>query len=136
MVASSMMPTDPDILIIAASETNSNLYYATRFLAPDPFIFLRIKGERILIMSDLEVDRARATATVDAVLSYSEYEERLKRRGVMSPGAVDVVDEFLKERGVARLLVPENFGFEHARQLQERGTPRSFKNSSTTSTAP
>src|SRR5947209_16155104 len=88
MVASSMMPTDPDILIIAASETNSNLYYATRFLAPDPFIFLRIKGERILIMSDLEVDRARATATVDAVLSYSEYEERLKRRGVMSPGAV------------------------------------------------
>ncbi len=116
-----MMSTDPDILIIAASETNSNVYYATRFLAPDPFIFLRIKGERILIMSDLEVDRARATATVDTVLSYSEYEERLKRRGVTSPGAVDVVDEFLKERGVARLLVPENFGFEHARRLQERG---------------
>jgi len=121
------MSTDPDILIIAASETNSNLYYATRFLAPDPFIFLRIKDERILIMSDLEVDRARATATVDAVLSYSEYEERLKRRGVTSPGAVDVIDEFLKERGVARLLVPENFGFEHARQLQERGYELSTK---------
>src|SRR5437016_8028846 len=120
MVALLMMPTDPDILIIAASKTNSHLYYATRFLAPDPFIFLRIKGERILIMSDLEVDRARATATVDAVLSYSEYEERLKRRGVMSPGAVDVVDEFLKERGVARLLVPQNFGAEHARQLHAR----------------
>src|SRR2546427_2230388 len=127
MVASPMMSTDPDILIIAASETNSNLYYATRFLAPDPFIFFRIKGERILIMSDLEVDRARATATVDTVLSYSEYEERLKRRGVTSPGAVDVVDEFLKERGVARLLVPENFGFEHARQLQERGYELSTK---------
>src|SRR2546427_9381242 len=78
MVASPMMSTDPDILIIAASETNSNLYYATRFLAPDPFIFFRIKGERILIMSDLEVDRARATATVDTVLSYSEYEEDRK----------------------------------------------------------
>ena len=127
MVALLMMPTDPDILIIAASEINSNLYYATRFLAPDPFIFLRIKGERILIMSDLEVDRARATATVDTVLSYSEYEERLKRRGVTSPSAVDVVDEFLKGRGVARLLVPENFGFEHARQLQERGYALSTK---------
>ena len=122
-----MMATDPDVLIIAASETNSNLYYATRFLAPDPFIFLRIKGEKILIMSDLEVDRARATATVDTVLSYSEYEERLRRRGVTSPGAVDVVDEFLKERGVARLLVPENFGFEHARMLQERGYELSTK---------
>ena len=31
-----MMSNDPDVLIIAASETNSNLYYATRFLAPDP----------------------------------------------------------------------------------------------------
>src|SRR5207245_3129174 len=109
MVASSMMPTDPDILIIAASETNSNLYYATRFLAPDPFIFLRIKGERILIMSDLEVDRARATATVDTVLSYSEYEERLRRRGVTSAGAVDIVDELLKERGVAWLIGREDF---------------------------
>ena len=90
------MSTEPDVLIIAASETDSNLYYATRFLAPDPLIFLRIKGEKILIMSDLEVDRARATAAVDAVLSYSEYEGRLKRRGTSSPGAVDVVDECLK----------------------------------------
>jgi len=116
-----MMSTEPDILIIAASETDANLYYATRFLAPDPFIFLRIKGEKMLIMSDLEVDRVRATAAVDTVLSYSEYEGRLKRRGAASLGAVDVVDDFLKERGVTRLLVPENFGFEHARRLQERG---------------
>ena len=121
MVASPRMSTEPDILIIAASETDANLYYATRFLAPDPFIFLRIKGEKMLIMSDLEVDRARATAAVDTVLSYSEYEGRLKRRGAALPGAVDIVDDFLKERGVTRLLVPENFGFEHARRLEERG---------------
>src|SRR5947199_4780306 len=121
MVALPMMSTEPDVLIIAASETDANLFYATRFLAPDPFIFLRIKGEKLLIMSDLEVDRARATAAVDTVLSYSEYEGRLKRRGTASPGAVDVVDDFLKERGVMRLLVPENFGFEYARRLQERG---------------
>ena len=121
------MSTEPDVLIIAASETDSNLYYATRFLAPDPFIFLRIKGEKILIMSDLEVDRARATAAVDTVLSYSEYEGRLKRRGAASAGAVDVADECLKERGIARLLVPENFGFEHARRLQERGYELSTK---------
>src|SRR5881396_4191587 len=101
MVASRIMSTEPDVLIIAASETDANLYYATRFLAPDPFIFLRIKGEKMLIMSDLEVDRARATAAVDTVLSYSEYEERLKRRGVTSPSAVDVVDEFLKDRGAS-----------------------------------
>ena len=78
-----MMPADPDVLLIAASETDSNLYYATRFLAPDPFIFLRVKGEKILVMSDLEVDRARATATVDTILAYSEYERRLDRKSVV-----------------------------------------------------
>ncbi len=121
------MPAEPDILIIAASETDSNLYYATRFLAPDAFIFLRVKGKKILLMSDLEVDRARATATVDTVLSYSEYEERVNRRGVTTSRMMDVVDELLRERGITRLLVPENFGFEHARQLQARGYELSTK---------
>ena len=121
------MPTDPDVLLIAASETDSNLYYATRFPAPDPFIFLRVKGEKILVMSDLEVDRARATATVDTVLAYSEYEGRLKRRETTNPAAVDVVDLVLKERGVTQLLVPENFGFEHARRLQAKGYELSTK---------
>ena len=121
------MPTDPDVLLIAASETDSNLYYATRFLAPDPFIFLRVKGEKILIMSDLEVDRARATATVDTVLSYSEYEGRLKRREKASAATTDVVDAVLKERGVTRLQVPENFSFEHARWLQALGYELSTK---------
>ena len=115
------MSTEPDILIIAASETDANLYYATRFPAPDSFIFIRLKGERILLMSDLEVDRARATATVDTVLSYSEYEERVKRQGVTAPTSIAVVDALLRERGISRLVVPENFSFEHARQLQARG---------------
>jgi Xaa-Pro aminopeptidase len=121
------MATQPDVLIIAASETDSSLYYATRFLAPDPFIFLRLNGEKILIMSDLEVDRARATATVDTVLLYSEYEERVKQRGGTAPKAIDVVEECLKEHGVTPLVVPENFGFEYARQLQARGYELSTK---------
>jgi len=46
-------------LIIAASELDSNLYYACRFMAPDPFVFAEVDGKKILLMSDLEVDRAR-----------------------------------------------------------------------------
>ncbi len=121
------MATDPDIVIIAASETDSNLYYTTRFLAPDPFMFLRVKGEKILVMSDLEVDRARATATVDTVLAYSDYEGRVKRREAAPPTTIDVVDLVLKERGVTQVLVPENFGFEHARRLQAKGYELSTK---------
>ena len=63
-------------VFIAASETDSNLYYATKFIAPDPFIYLEVKGERLMIMSDLEVDRARHQATVDRVVSYSQLSMR------------------------------------------------------------
>lgn len=113
--------SDSVVLFIAASEYDSNLYYATRFIAPDPFIFLEVKGERILIMSDLEFDRARSQATVDRVLSYSEFERRAKRQGVADPTPVDIVHLFLKKRNVETLVVPANFPFVHAARLQELG---------------
>src|SRR3972149_5259740 len=62
-------------LLISSSETDSNLYYATGFLAPDPFIFLQIGDEKVIIMSDLELDRAKSEAKVSTILSYSHYEE-------------------------------------------------------------
>ena len=40
------MSSEPDILIIAASETDSNLYYATRFPARMR-LFLSAPGEKI-----------------------------------------------------------------------------------------
>ena len=108
-------------LFIAASEQDSNLYYATKFMAPDPFIYLEIKGERVLVMSDLEMDRAKAQATVDRVLSYSEVEGKAKAKGVKAPTTVDIVHVVLKEFKIRQLLVPANFPFIHATRLQELG---------------
>jgi Xaa-Pro aminopeptidase len=108
-------------LFIAASEHDSNLYYATRFMAPDPFIYLEIKGERLMVMSDLEMDRARTQASVDRVLSYSEIEQKAKKQGIKDPTAVDIVHVVLKESKIRRLSVPANFPVIHAARLQERG---------------
>jgi len=109
------------IVMIAASEIDSNLYYATRFLAPDPFIFIQCGEEKILVMSDLEVDRARRQGRVDTVLSYSAYEARLRESGSKPTGLLDVLDMVLLERKARRLLVPGNFGIEHADSLRARG---------------
>ncbi len=108
-------------VFIAASETDSNLYYATKFIAPDPFIYLEIKGERILVMSDLEMDRAKNQASVDRVLSYSEIEQRVKSQGIAEPGSVDIVHLVLRDAGITQLLVPSNFPFSHAIRLQALG---------------
>jgi len=107
------MQTTP-LLIIAASEIDSNLYYTTGFLAPDAVIYLKTEGESVLLMSDLELDRAKAQARVDRVLSYSGYEERAKARlGGGRPKLVHVVHEMLSERGIKAFDVPANFPIEH-----------------------
>ena len=130
-------------LIIADSEKNANLYYATRFLAPDPFIFLEVnpstpppragslgtsprplaglRGRRIIVMSDLEVDRARAQAKVDDVLSYSKLSDAVKRSGKAEPSMMDVVEELCKSHGVKQLAVPMDFGVAYADALRKRG---------------
>jgi Xaa-Pro aminopeptidase len=108
-------------LIMAASETDANLFYATRFLAPDPFMFLWHGDEKILLMSDLELDRARAQATVDTVLPIRQYEDRAKVAGIERPAPIDALWELLQERKIHSLLVPGNFPIEHADRLRQRG---------------
>ena len=122
------MPDEhPDArLIIAASETDADLFYATRFLAPDAFIFLQTKAEKRLLMSDLELDRARAQAQVDAVLSLSHYQKRAKERGVESPNHLDALHQVLQERGVKSLEVPRNFPIHAADHLRNAGYDVSF----------
>jgi Xaa-Pro aminopeptidase len=109
------------ILIVAASERDANLYYATRFLAPDSFVFMQTATHKILLMSDLEIDRAKAQATVDVVLSYSVYEKKLKDQGIAEPRAADIIKAVLQEFGVTDLIVPTNFGVDLADALRERG---------------
>jgi Xaa-Pro aminopeptidase len=115
------MTAERATLIIAASEFDSNLYYITRFIAPDPFIFLTIKGERMLIMNDLEMDRARSQATVERVLSLSEIERSLKNQGVGQVGTVEIVHAVLRDHGVRKLTVPRTFPYAYAARLLELG---------------
>jgi len=107
-------------LIIAASEVDSNLYYACRFMAPDPFVFLEAGGRKILLMSDLEVDRARQQAGVDEVLSLSEWEAKAKQRWPQ-PRLTDTLSLLLEDYGVKAVEVPADFPLEAADRLRERG---------------
>lgn len=107
-------------LIVAASEKDSNLYYATKFLAPDPFIFAEIRGRKYLLMSDLEIDRARAQATVDHVLSVAKLAEAVKKSGA-EVTTVSLVDALFKEEGVHIVLVPASSPVALADGLRQKG---------------
>src|SRR6185369_9665328 len=106
--------TDTALLFIDNSEHNSDLYYATGFLAGDAFPFTVIGSEKILLMGDLEYGRAKLESRADTVLLTKEYSEKAKASGVERPGYIHILDQFYKERGVRKLVVPGSFGLQYA----------------------
>src|SRR5436190_16429960 len=93
-------------LIVAASDIDADMLYATKFWAGDPFIFLERNGKRTIVLSDLEMDRGRRTAQVDEFVSLSKLEREVQGNSKKSPSYVKVLAHFLKKRGVKRALVP------------------------------
>ena len=97
------------LLIVAASESDANMLYAASFFAPDPFIFFHHRGKRYLVMSDLEIDRARKQAEVDHVLSIAACQAQLRKDGNASPGTADILQLICREKGIRSVTVPANF---------------------------
>src|SRR5215471_16547055 len=106
-------------LIYSASESDANMLWATRFFAPDPFIFIVKRGKRYLVMNDLEIDRAKSQAEVDKVLSYSQYQKKWQSRGVQFPTTAQVLSEILADLKIKRVEVPSTFPVGLADQLRK-----------------
>lgn len=107
-----------NLLMVADSERDANMLYAVRMFVPDPFIYLRLRGKPHLILSDLEVDRARREARHCQVVPLSKVQKQLRDDGVSKPGFAQVVRRILKSRGVKRVVVPYNFPIGLARELR------------------
>jgi Xaa-Pro aminopeptidase len=107
-------------LVYAASETDADILYPTGFFAPDPFLFVQKSKTRILVMSDLEMDRAKRQATVDRVLSWSRIAAPLEKKGKKAAVA-DVVALALGHLGLRRVEVPRSFPLGLAMELDARG---------------
>ena len=104
-------------LIVATSEIDADMLYASRFFAPDPFIFLEKNGRRTMVLSDLEIDRARKVATADEFVQFSKVERELQNGDKAAPPYEKVLAHFLKKRGVKSAVVPANFPLGYAREL-------------------
>src|ERR1700757_2965793 len=108
-----------NLLMVADSEHDANMLYAVGMFVPDPFIYLKIRGKHLLVMSDLEIDRARKQAPHCRVVSLSHYQQKLRREGKKSPTTADVVSAVLEEHGVGKVLVPGNFPYSLALELRD-----------------
>lgn len=113
------MGRDETLLMVADSERDANMLYAVRMFVPDPFIYLRINGRPTIVLSELEVDRARKQAKHCRVVSYNAAAQKLQRLNGKKPGSADIIKALLKEKRRSKVFVPNNFPHGLARQLRQ-----------------
>src|ERR1041385_796463 len=109
--------TNTPRLIVAASDQDADMLYATKFWAGDPFIFLQQDGKRTIVLTDLEIGRGRRTAKVDEFVSFNELEREVQGSSKQTPAFEKVMAHFLRKRGVSAATVPASFPLGYARAL-------------------
>lgn len=108
-----------NLLIVADSERDADMLFAVGIFVPDPFIYLRLKGQCHILIGNLEIDRVRKGARQCRVLSLNTYLDKLKKAGVKSPGHAHVIAAILRERRIKKVAVPANFPHGLARELRQ-----------------
>ena len=107
-------------LLCAASEHDADILYASGFFAPDPFLCL-LKGSRtILVMSDLELDRAKRESKATQVWSWTRMAKRASA-GAPPPRVEHVVAACLRRLNTKTAEVPASFPLGLARKLEDLG---------------
>jgi Xaa-Pro aminopeptidase len=116
------------LLLVSDSYRDANMYYLTKFLAPDPFIFLkRVDAEPIIVVSQMEYLRAQKQSIIKAVKShldyYDFYLEILKTVEEPEMGAFKFGAKIVeKELNVGtKICVPSDFPVKAADILREEG---------------
>ncbi len=111
----------PDnLLIVADSEHDANMLYATGIFVPDPFIYLKLDGRDLVVLSNLEINRARRKTTGCQVLSLTRCQNALNdnHHKPQTPCFSEVVHHVLSEHRVRKVHVPENFPLGLALELK------------------
>jgi Xaa-Pro aminopeptidase len=92
----------------AASSRDANLYYLAEFFAEDPFLFLRIDGRSLLVVSSMERVRAARSSAADKVRSQEEFQkDSHEMEG--DRATIDLLISVLKEYHVKRVGVDAAF---------------------------
>ena len=101
-------------LIVASGERSADMLYATHLNLPDDFIYIGCGSERIAIVSDLEYDRAKASAMPGlTVRNQNEFGSPCR--------VVELIQRLQKAYNVKAFRVPYDFPAGLAMQLQNAG---------------
>src|SRR5438132_1510076 len=98
-----------NLLMVADSEHDANMLYAVGMFVPDPFIYLSLNGKCHIVMSDLEIDRARKQAPHCRIVSLTQCFKQLRKDGLKKPTFAHAIRLLLRRKRLRKIAVPYNF---------------------------
>lgn len=106
-------------LIIADSEHDADMLYASGMFVPDPFIAIEMDGCWHGLLSPLEVDRARKQSKLNEVHLDSPWREQAAQQS--RSGLAAVAAAFLAAKAITAVQVPAQFPLGYAEQMRSWG---------------
>ncbi len=97
-------------LMVSESEHDADMYYASGFLAYDSFTYLNSGSEK-LVVSDMELGRAKKESKIDDVIPTSRFGimEKIRRLADADSAYCEMMIEFLRSENLNRIAVPYSF---------------------------
>ena len=114
---------DKTILLVGESYNNANLYYKTRFLTNNQFIYLYHKGVGTLICATSDWERAKNESIIQEVYPFSsfDYVKQIKKVGHKDLAFLLMLKEVLIRYGVKSMTIPRDFPAFYANGLMKMG---------------
>ena len=112
-----------DAYLMMGDSLEADMYFATRFFAPDAFTYLQTKNSEVMLISQMEKGRAEIESRMSNIRTMQDYgyREKIKARGDPATAYCDCLAEMLQQEGVRKVAVPRNFPLYTAQVLKELG---------------
>ncbi len=123
-ITTSIISNHCDAFLIRGDSSNADMYYATQFFAPDPFLYVQTKeGKEILMISSMESPRAALESRVQIIKTPEDYDYRSKASLTKDPEQAycQCIAQLLQNEGVKHVQVPRDFPLYIAQSLKESG---------------
>ena len=109
-------------VLFSDSEKDANMLYATGVFVPDPFLFVRFRGRKCIVIGDMEYSRVKSEANVDFVCSHREILSKPSaKQGKGKSGIEDICLTAFREMKIRRIEVPKSFPVGLADEFRKKG---------------
>lgn len=114
---------DHPFMLAGLAAANSSLYYFARLNVVDPMVFFRVPDERgrlisVLLVRDIELDKARALGHIDRVHSPADFPPTHGLSSDRETATAQAAAELLRRANLSRLVVDRSLPYIYAHYLE------------------